>query len=216
MKKYFIYFVLFLMASLAFAQSQTYIVLDPMHGGKDPGARGKCKTNGKTISVEEKDVALKISKQVYTRLQKESNNTQIFLTRDKDVFCSKQDRLKSSKENTCGNSSLYISIGCGASIDTSKSGFIVYLPSVGRNNFRLASAISEGLSGKIGVNMENLGLAYKQNSASSSTSIIVEIGFLSNDADAKLLSQDEFIKKCSDGIFEGIKYFLQTKKNPGG
>ena len=41
------------------------ILIDPGHGGKDPGASGTFKVNGKTIKVQEKDVVLSIGKMLY-------------------------------------------------------------------------------------------------------------------------------------------------------
>ena len=45
------------------------ILIDPGHGGKDPGASGTFKVNGKTIKVTEKDVVLTIGKSLYSKLK---------------------------------------------------------------------------------------------------------------------------------------------------
>ena len=52
------------------------IVIDPGHGGKDPGAQGK--------KANEKDIVLAVAKLLRTELEKEGFNVK--LTREKDVF----------------------------------------------------------------------------------------------------------------------------------
>ncbi|MDX1411622.1 MAG: N-acetylmuramoyl-L-alanine amidase [Nitrospirales bacterium] len=62
------------------------IVLDPGHGGKDPGALGRKGTR-------EKDIVLKIAKQVKEKIQKRMD-AKVLLTRDKDVFVELEDRAE--------------------------------------------------------------------------------------------------------------------------
>ncbi|UCE63493.1 MAG: N-acetylmuramoyl-L-alanine amidase [Nitrospirota bacterium] len=62
------------------------IVLDPGHGGKDPGALGRKGTR-------EKDIVLKIAKQVKEKIQKRMG-AKVLLTRDKDVFVKLEDRAE--------------------------------------------------------------------------------------------------------------------------
>lgn len=54
------------------------IMLDPGHGGEDPGAIGKNKTR-------EKDVVLQIARRLRTLIQREPN-MQVYMTRNEDVF----------------------------------------------------------------------------------------------------------------------------------
>ena len=60
------------------------IVIDPGHGGKDPG----CKSHRK---YREKDITLNLAKRLAKRLKKEIG-CEVFLTRDKDVFLSLEQR----------------------------------------------------------------------------------------------------------------------------
>ncbi len=216
MKKYFLFLTIFLITGISFAQDESYIVIDPMHGGKDTGATVKIKHKGKSISVYEKDIALKISKEVYKRLEEETGISQIFLTRDKDVFCSKTERQKKIRKGYCGSPAVYVSIGVNISKDKSKNGFMVYIPTVDPSNFSLANAISNGLEEEIGNKMQNLGLTYKSHASNCLSAVVIELGYLSNDKDLELLSQDEFIKKCANGIFEGINYFINYKARTRG
>ncbi len=60
------------------------IVIDPGHGGKDPGAIGKS-------GLREKDVVLDISKQLKTLLEKNLSK-KVILTRETDVFIPLEER----------------------------------------------------------------------------------------------------------------------------
>ena len=60
------------------------IVIDPGHGGKDPGTY----VNGK---IQEKDIVLSLSKILAKRI-KERFDCDVFLTRDKDVFMTLEQR----------------------------------------------------------------------------------------------------------------------------
>lgn len=66
------------------------IILDPGHGGRDPGAVGRSGTL-------EKHVALDIAKQMARFLRKEPGIT-VKLTRDRDVFMSLSERVRIGRE----------------------------------------------------------------------------------------------------------------------
>ncbi len=80
------------------------IVLDPGHGGKDPGAVGYSKKNF------EKDIVLTVTKKLKKVLE-ENLDVEVLLTREKDEFVSLQQRTKFANENTAD---LFISIHCNA------------------------------------------------------------------------------------------------------
>ena len=61
------------------------VVIDPGHGGRDPGATGKKGT-------KEKNITLKIGRYLKDRIQKELGST-VFLTRNKDTFLDLEKRV---------------------------------------------------------------------------------------------------------------------------
>ena len=75
------------------------IVIDPGHGGKDPGAIGHQGT-------EEKDVTLEIAKRLRDRL-KANENYHVLLTRESDEFLSLSERVKYANDN---HADLFVSI----------------------------------------------------------------------------------------------------------
>ena len=75
------------------------IVIDPGHGGKDPGAIGK-------LGIHEKDVALEIAKNLRDRLIARGNY-EVLMTRESDDTISLSDRVEFANAN---NADLFISI----------------------------------------------------------------------------------------------------------
>ncbi|RDI41509.1 N-acetylmuramoyl-L-alanine amidase [Aquicella lusitana] len=91
------------------------LVIDPGHGGKDPGARGP---NG----IQEKDVVLAIAKQ----LAKELNSVpgmRTVLTRQGDYYVSLRDRLRIARKY---DADLFVAIHADAYFDNSAAGASVY------------------------------------------------------------------------------------------
>ena len=68
------------------AKSFTTIVIDPGHGGKDPGAHGRRGTM-------EKDITLKVGLKLRDLFKKDPN-IRVLMTRERDVFVELEDRAK--------------------------------------------------------------------------------------------------------------------------
>jgi N-acetylmuramoyl-L-alanine amidase len=79
------------------------VVIDPGHGGKDPGAIGPKGTL-------EKDIALEIAKSLKEKLQKQLG-LQVFLTRSNDRFIPLEERTAFANKR---NADLFISVHCNA------------------------------------------------------------------------------------------------------
>lgn len=113
------------------------IVIDPGHGGKDPGAVGP----GGTM---EKDVTLKIARQLRDLLKKKKE-IKVFLTRESDVFVTLADRTKMANNR---NADLFISLhvdalpGAQKKRETTK-GYKVYFLSQAKNEYDKLAAMRE-------------------------------------------------------------------------
>ncbi len=79
------------------------IVIDPGHGGKDPGCSGHSH-NEKTVALA---VALKLGKLIEENIK----DVKVIFTRKTDVFVDLEDRAKIANDN---NADLFISIHCNA------------------------------------------------------------------------------------------------------
>ncbi|HWG95481.1 MAG TPA: N-acetylmuramoyl-L-alanine amidase [Nitrospira sp.] len=97
------------------AKGYTTIVIDPGHGGKDPGARGIQKT-------EEKDITLKVGLQLRELLRKQSG-LRVLMTRDHDVFIELEDRAKFANSN---EADLFVSIHVNSHPSRAVKGIEIY------------------------------------------------------------------------------------------
>jgi N-acetylmuramoyl-L-alanine amidase len=62
------------------------IVIDPGHGGRDPGAVSQHTINGKRTEIREKDIVLNVSKELKNLLGRAYPDKRILMTRETDVF----------------------------------------------------------------------------------------------------------------------------------
>ncbi len=116
------------------------VVIDPGHGGEDPGAVGRRGTF-------EKDVVLRIAKQLQRILQK--RGYQAFLTRKGDYYISLRNRGKIAREY---GADIFISIHADACRSRGVHGSSVYCLSMGGASSEAAKLLaqSENLSDIIG------------------------------------------------------------------
>ena len=91
------------------------VVIDPGHGGKDPGALG-------TRGTREKDVNLAAALEL-ARVLRERGDMEVVLTREDDTFVPLADR--SAKANDLG-ADLFVSLHCNAHRNRRENGFEVY------------------------------------------------------------------------------------------
>ncbi|MDR1785439.1 MAG: N-acetylmuramoyl-L-alanine amidase, partial [Spirochaetaceae bacterium] len=93
------------------------ILIDPGHGGKDPGTNRDIVVDGKKVTVLEKDITLEVSKLLYAKLKKAYPGKKIQLTRSDDRFLSLDDRVEIAHSMALGprEAVLYISVHVNAS-----------------------------------------------------------------------------------------------------
>jgi len=107
------------------------IVLDPGHGGKDPGGVGRRTVEGKAVTLQEKDVVLQLALLVGERLRAVLPGKDVVLTRSDDSFVELEARaaMANSLQERLGDAVLYVSIHANASPRSAANGFEVwYLP----------------------------------------------------------------------------------------
>lgn len=98
-------------------QSKPYktIVIDPGHGGKDPGARGRRGT-------EEKDITLKVALQLRDLLRMQPG-VRVLMTREQDVFVELEDRTKFANQH---DADLFVSIHVNSHPSRAVTGIELY------------------------------------------------------------------------------------------
>ncbi len=184
------------------------IVIDPGHGGSDPGA-----CNSK-MGLREKDITLDISKRMAEILNK--RGWKVYLTRHTDTDLTypgspDADELQARSDvaNNC-NASVFISIHCNASTNSSLSGSSYHWWK------HSDKEIARALEGSLG---ENIGTRDKGTrrdkfyvlSHSKVPSCLVETAFLSNPRDAGLLASAAYRQKIAEKLASAITLFFQQK-----
>ncbi|MEK6532949.1 MAG: N-acetylmuramoyl-L-alanine amidase, partial [Nitrospirota bacterium] len=91
------------------------IVLDPGHGGKDPGARG-------LRGTEEKDITLRVALRLRDLLSKQPG-VRVLMTRDQDVFVELEERAKFANRH---EADLFVSIHVNSHPSRSVKGIEIY------------------------------------------------------------------------------------------
>ena len=103
------------------------VVIDPGHGGKDPGAISKDK------KTEERKLTLEISKLLKKKIEALNPGVNVYMTRDKDeVFVPLIDRAKFATDH---NADFFISVHINSSSKTTPNGYSIHLlgPSTDKN-----------------------------------------------------------------------------------
>lgn len=91
------------------------VVIDPGHGGKDPGTQG-------SRGIEEKTINLLIARELADALR-EKQGYEVLLTRMDDSFVPLAERAEIANRH---NADLFISVHCNASLSSKLKGFEVY------------------------------------------------------------------------------------------
>ena len=217
------------------------IVIDPGHGGKDPGAV----YNG----LKEKDIVLEISKYLYEYL-KADPDLNIHLTRDRDIFIPLEERTAIANKL---KADIFVSIHANAAKNRAATGLETFVFNVTNDRAALEVAALENqattksisdlqgilkdilkyskleesvsLAGSVqSCLVKNVKATAKQNLGvkqapfyvlvgATMPAILVETGFLSNNDDASKLKSSAYRKKVAKGIYDGIKEYISKYNN---
>jgi len=194
-----------LSVSLNPAAKDKLVVIDPGHGGTDPGALGKNESG--LIELYEKDANLDISLKVAKLL--ESAGVKYFMTRTDDSTVGLYDRPVLANER---NAALFVSIHNNAMENSSVNGTMVLCypgeanPQYNISSTRLAELILEELVGKI--NTKDLGIRDGSKmvviNKTNMPAVIVEVAFVTNPDDRRNLMDDAFRQKTAEAIATAI------------
>lgn len=180
------------------------VCIDPGHGQHDPGAVGPGGT-------KEKDVALSVALKVGEWLKKHGIDVVFTRTNDNPGFPTdeKQNLAKRVSIANTAKADIFVSVHCNSAGNKQARGLETYCYALGGNGEKLARAIQEEVrkaTGFIdrGVKTANFYvLRYTQMPA-----VLVELGFISNPDEEKILASTDFQAKAAEAIAKGIcRYF---------
>lgn len=215
------------------------IVIDPGHGGKDPGAIGRG-------GLKEKDVVLRIGRILKDKLRRKGYH--VMMTRDKDTFIPLEERtaFANTKE-----ADLFISIHANASPRREASGIETYYLNLTTDEEAIRVAARENAtSGKKMSDLQfilyDLMQTSKINESSklaslvqtslistirrrysvvhdlgvkqapfyvligaNMPSILVEVSFISNPREERRLRDPKYLEALAEGIMKGIERYIE-------
>ena len=174
------------------------VVIDAGHGGSDYGAI----RNG----INEKDITLDVAKRVEALLKKEGYAVK--MTRTSDVYVSLQGRCDISNAY---DPDIFVSIHVNSSVRPEITGIETHY--YHQESMSLAQTLHSSLASNI--NSKNRGL-FKSKfyviNHTTAPSILMEIGFISNDGERAQLVSEKRKQDTAKAIAEGVKnYFKQNK-----
>ncbi len=114
------------------------IVIDPGHGGKDPGAPGYLK------NVWEKDVVLKISKRLAKKMR-DRLKCDVILTRSTDTYLTLEERTAIANTR---NADLFISLHCNAAKSRKATGMETYFLNLATDDQAIEVAARENATSR--------------------------------------------------------------------
>jgi N-acetylmuramoyl-L-alanine amidase len=189
------------------------IIIDPGHGGVDPGAAGPGGALEKDINLQ---VALKLAKflrQAGAEVRLIREDDRDFSTSPKGFAQKKQEDLKARAEmiNQAGGDIL-ISIHTNSFPADKWSGAQTFYERSSLEGKELARLIQQFLSNIAGSNnrKEKPIDAYLLKKTDT-LGVIVEVGFISNPREEKLLQDAAYQEKLAGAIYNGIAKFLADK-----
>ena len=182
------------------------ITLDPGHGGSDPGAIG-------ASGLKEKQITLEIGMRLKELLEKEGAKVYMTRTTDKDVYSANasdraelQARVNVAEKN---NSDLFISLHINSSVNKNVGGFSSYYYPKTDYDLKIAQAIQNKFAKNFGV--DNLGVRqanFYVVKRCSMPATLLEMCFISNPKEEKLMKGKWFQKKTARLIVEGVKDYF--------
>lgn len=104
------------------------ILIDPGHGGRDPGTASTVTVNGIPIYVKEKDIVLDVSLRLAEMLRKQYPGKKIMLTREDDSYPTLEDRVVMANNIKVGPKEgiLFIAVHVNAALNPFAEGYEVW------------------------------------------------------------------------------------------
>jgi len=179
------------------------VVLDPGHGGIDPGA---VTADG----VYEKTINIKLAREVRRFL--EAEGVEVFLTRSSDSTCpSLAERAIMANEV---RADLFVSLHANSDIHPSCKGIELYHYPGSRQGETVTGIIKQVVAER-----ETLACCRVKSSAylvlekTAMPAVLVEAGYLSNTAERKRLLDSSYRRELAQALAEGITIYLQRAVN---
>lgn len=229
------------------SEGKAVVVIDPGHGGVDPGALG-------VSGIYEKHITLAMARELKAQLEK-GGRYKVQLTRDRDIFIRLRERVAIARQY---GADLFISLHADSVANPQLAGLSVYTLSqtasdgeaqtladkenkadliagidlshesadvanilidlAQRETMNRSAGFAGGVVTELGRETTLLGNTHRFAGfavlkAPDVPSILVELGYLSNSTEEKLLRQPDYRAKLAKGIARAVdRHFLEGQK----
>ncbi|HLQ73012.1 MAG TPA: N-acetylmuramoyl-L-alanine amidase [Bacillota bacterium] len=172
------------------------IMIDPGHGGVDPGASSQSYQS-------EKDLTLLTAEVVGNKLAEAGAN--VIYTRTTDTYISPSERAQMNRSN---NVDAFISLHYNAHTRSTSNGMSTHYFG-GNSDYRLASAIQQSLTNH--TSLKNRGVhhdSFLVLRESNAPAVLLELGFITSPMDMAVIHQNSHPYNVGEAVTEGlINYF---------
>lgn len=174
------------------------IVIDPGHGGNDRGTTG-------ARGTDEKGITMLTAELLAAKLK--AAGADVVMTREADTYVSLRKRVAISHQHAAD---AFISVHYDANPDTSIQGFTTYYTHSAQKE--LAAAVNDGLASTVA--LRNRGaqpgnyLVLRENRQNA---ILIELGFLSNPNEERIVTSNLFREQATHGIYKGLLDYFNEK-----
>lgn len=180
-----------------YVQGDIKILIDPGHGGKDPGSIGFSKT-------QEKDLNLSIAKKLYNTLS--GYGFEVLMSRSDDLFVELSDIASMANSN---NADIFISIHQNSFSDPNANGIETYHYSGNNKGQALADKVQDNLIKNTGARNRGVKTAnFVVLRETTMPAILVECGFITNELEEGKLKTDSYQDKIVSSIVSGVKEYF--------
>ena len=219
------------------------IVIDPGHGGKDPGAMA--------FGLKEKDIVLNVAHRTATILQ-EKHNYEVILTRENDTFLPLEERTAIANTK---NADLFVSIHVNAHPQKSAKGVETFYLNLATNAEAMRVAARENATSTHNIselqdilsdlmqnakinessqlaefvqtslvsgleehkyNIKNLGVKqapFYVLIGAEMPAVLAEISFITNPKEAQLLKDSNYLQAIAEQIAAGVATYVEHRRS---
>lgn len=190
------------------------IVIDPGHGGIDPGSIGR------KTKVTESELNLKISNHLKSLLKKSEFNVILTRTSSDGLYGTyssgykKRDMLARKEIIEKSDASIAISIHMNSFSTSANRGAQVFYNTINPESETLAKSIQNCFLADLPESNKGIAIGdYYILKCVDIPIVLCECGFLSNPEDEALLIQNDYQEKVAYSIYKGIVRFLNVGSN---
>ena len=174
------------------------VVLDPGHGGDDPGAPGATGTPEKTINLSVTTMAAEILR---------ARGVRVVMTRSDDRFIELNERAAIANRN---RADLFVSIHSDGAENPSAQGFTIYVSrSASSESLRAAEMMHRRMARRVSQSRGMRRADFRVLVRTTCPAVLVELGFQSNRQEAALLAHRPYQQRLAEAIADGVIDFLR-------